>query len=403
MSPQVFDDIPRSDSHWQRDPESSWEFLNRVDGDYWDYVRQIIEAWFAWMPASGSKQLLGRLRSGDDSQFRSAFLELYVHETLRRAGWSVEVEPALNGTGTRPDFLARRGQQRVIIEVTARGTPREVARRAHRRGHVWQAIDDVIVGDVGFRVVELTVGPQDLRLKELKDQLTFWANEVVNSPVDPGPFMHCRQGWVIHLEAVRNVRVPGAPGKSRGIALGAIDASFPTHDETLRSLIAKKDCRYGEMGLPYVICVGANMIETDDWFGVQTFYGRHQVTLATDESGEEVFVPAPLTNHGYFMDHVSPRRTHVSGVWVADNVSSSGPHVARNTMWVNPNAAHALEDPTLGGPLRVARCVGQEIRFSETQIEAANFLELDEQWLGARPWLSGEPWRAPNQPLRYPS
>src|SRR3712207_8522149 len=46
-----------------------------------------------------------------------AFFEVYLHECLRRMGYSVTCHPELEGTSRRPDFLAKKGGRSIFVEA----------------------------------------------------------------------------------------------------------------------------------------------------------------------------------------------------------------------------------------------------------------------------------------------
>jgi hypothetical protein len=112
--------------------ESSFESLNRIAGDYWEHPRALMQEWLDRMPSEQEyNDLRQRFRSRDDEQFRSAFLELYLHESLIRAGYTVTIHPEVQGTSRRPDFLAERDDLRFFMEAIAPGsTPAEKAARS---------------------------------------------------------------------------------------------------------------------------------------------------------------------------------------------------------------------------------------------------------------------------------
>ena len=74
-----------------------------------------------------------RFRSRDDEQFRSAFLELYLHESLIRAGYAVTIHPTVEGTTAHPDFLVGRDGERLYIEAIAPGSSPAAKAAAERR------------------------------------------------------------------------------------------------------------------------------------------------------------------------------------------------------------------------------------------------------------------------------
>lgn len=78
-----------------------------------DVVPRWLNVWTTIAPSPDSRPHLasGRWvkgRARDDEQFRSAFLELYLDESLIRAGYVVTIHPSVNGTTTHPDFLVER-------------------------------------------------------------------------------------------------------------------------------------------------------------------------------------------------------------------------------------------------------------------------------------------------------
>lgn len=78
----LFDDFKRTDATPSTHQESSFEFA----GDYWEQPRALMQEWLDRIPSEQEyNDLRQRIRSRDDEQFRSAFLELYLHESLKRA------------------------------------------------------------------------------------------------------------------------------------------------------------------------------------------------------------------------------------------------------------------------------------------------------------------------------
>jgi hypothetical protein len=106
----LFDDLRRTDDRPALFDEPTFRFLNRRAGIIWQRVRDLLDEWFGRVPDEEARaDLRGRLRSGTEVDFRSAFFELYCHEALRRAGWGLEHHPLLVHTSRRPDLRASRG------------------------------------------------------------------------------------------------------------------------------------------------------------------------------------------------------------------------------------------------------------------------------------------------------
>lgn len=131
--PPIFDEQQRSDTWPKRNNETTFAFLNRIAGPFWDQPRQLVQTWAEHLPdAREYKDIRSRLRSGDDYAFNSAFLELYLHESFVAAGYDVTVHPPLAGTSRRPDFRIRRDDVDVYVEAIAPG-PSYAGRRAAAR------------------------------------------------------------------------------------------------------------------------------------------------------------------------------------------------------------------------------------------------------------------------------
>src|SRR5699024_1387747 len=121
----LFDSSEREDGSPGAHQESTFAFLNRVAGDYWQYPRVLMQERLDRVEHDDEyHELRKRLRSRDDEQFRSAFLELYLHESLLRAGYQVTAHPEVAGSSSRPDFLAQRDGVRFYVEAIAPGTSR---------------------------------------------------------------------------------------------------------------------------------------------------------------------------------------------------------------------------------------------------------------------------------------
>ena len=119
--------------------------------------------------------LRGRLRSGTEVDFRSAFFELYCHEALRRAGWGLEHHPRLAHTSRRPDLRASRGGITAYVEVTTTSTPRLDEAAQARLNTVIDMINDRMEIDQFMLGVEvLNVGNAAPATEPLCAKLQAW-------------------------------------------------------------------------------------------------------------------------------------------------------------------------------------------------------------------------------------
>lgn len=121
---RLFTERPRTDLDSARHAESTYAYLDRSARPEIGAVREVWEQWFTrypHRPSSNSsveglkKSLRGKLMARRDRQQREAFWELYLHESLVRAGCDVTVRP------DTPDFDVRYGDFFFHVEATVRG------------------------------------------------------------------------------------------------------------------------------------------------------------------------------------------------------------------------------------------------------------------------------------------
>jgi hypothetical protein len=102
---KLFDDMKRDDEGPASYSEPKFGYLNRSARPAFLAIRTVLEGWFSSYPEAHRKDLHGRFRSSDDTQHRSAFFELFLHELLLRLGCRAEIHPSVAGTSKSPDFL----------------------------------------------------------------------------------------------------------------------------------------------------------------------------------------------------------------------------------------------------------------------------------------------------------
>lgn len=121
---RLFSDRTRTDLDSARHAESTYAYLDRSARPEIAAVRDVWEQWFARYPHRPSSNtstgalrnsLYGKLTARRDRQQREAFWELYLHESLVRAGCDVTVRP------DTPDFDVRHGSLCFHVEATVRG------------------------------------------------------------------------------------------------------------------------------------------------------------------------------------------------------------------------------------------------------------------------------------------
>src|ERR1700679_2954360 len=113
----LFDDVVRTEGGPKKTGEGDFGFLNRVDGPFWDEVRELLEGWFTRYPDDDKAGLRDAYRSSLVGRHLGAWWELYLHELLLRLGYEIEVHPELEGTKRHPDFRLQKDGDTLLLEA----------------------------------------------------------------------------------------------------------------------------------------------------------------------------------------------------------------------------------------------------------------------------------------------
>lgn len=397
MPESLFDDLRRTDDRPALFDEPTFRFLNRRAGTVWQRVRDLLDEWFSGVPDEEARaDLRGRLRSGTEVDFRSAFFELYCHEALRRAGWGLEHHPLLAHTSRRPDLRASRGGVTAYVEVTTTSTPRLDEAATARLNTVIDKINDRIEVDqfsLGMEV--LNVGDTAPATEPLCARLQAWlasldADQLVirgSRDADDGiEFLEWGQGsWRLVFEAY-----PLAPdGRgSGGRIIGTLrpaEAQCIDDVTPLRKRLSVKTKAYGDLDAPFVIAIDAVSDTTDDRDFIAALYGTPEIRYY-----ENAGPGAPPPTSVRRLDGLWARRhgwhhTQVSAVLASTRIMPWTAGSAVPTLWHHPGADRPVSN--ICPLLRQARLdlTRGQIQYDAPEITPHEFFGLPEGWPG-RDW-----------------
>ncbi|NTW38406.1 MAG: hypothetical protein HGA44_00725, partial [Cellulomonadaceae bacterium] len=388
----IFDTGPRSRSSPGLYREPSFDFLNRVAGDFWDHPRRLVQEWADRISDDGDyAELRARMRSHSDHAFNSAFLELYLHETFAAAGWSVTIHPRVAGTSRRPDFLVERDGVRVYVEAILPGRAPAKEAATNRRNVLLDTID--AVGDPNFFLCldELKDGGTPPSGAPLRRELQHWLKaldpdaypDFGNTP----SYTWRKDGWSATFRAIP--KAPHARGsvgdghRSIGI-LADGEAAIVDDAPTIRAALAEKHHAYGDLGAPFVIAVGLYTFDSDRWHSTAAFYGSE--TLAFDATATDLHEPRLVRReNGYFGAPPRWSNKNVSGALLINQLQPYSVPRADVTLWRHPDPTHPL--PTeLGVPAQEVSLVDGQIRVTCSPLSASDHFGLSADWPPGEPW-----------------
>jgi hypothetical protein len=394
----VFDVFDRSDSLPASHAESRAAFLNRAHTTFWAEVRRVMEEWFARVPADAQRDLRARLRSTDDRQFDAAHWELYLHESLIRAGFSVTLHPSVRGTNRHPDFLVDDGETGFYVEAAVVADSDRDVVLARRRARVFDALDRLSDPNFFLWIDVHREGDSDLATRPLRGGLLRWLatldpDHVQQRLAQTGdiesvdPFEWQDAGW--HIRFRPWPKAVEARGPSEHGLLGVFgpgDVALINDVAPLRRTLAAKGSAYGALDRPFVIAARTGGMFTDDFDVLNALYGTSQVEFGRRPDGSIVSRDIRALD-GYWRAPGGWAHTHVSALVIARNLSPWSVAEAVTSIWEHP--APTMPMPSLSMWRRLATD-GAQVREHPPTIAPNEFFGLPAGWPGTDPFGASE-------------
>lgn len=383
----IFDAVARTECQPARFEESTFVFMNRVAGDYWSHPRDLVQTWADHLHDDGDyADLRSRLRSGDDYQFRSAFLELYLHEVLVRTGHKVTVHPATPTSRRRPDFYAERDGQGFYLEAIAPGASPARQAAANRRNRLLDIVNDLPNPNFTLMLDELEEGPASPPSVTFRKKIASWLNSL-----DPGdypsfdsaPSQTFEEGsWSMTLRALpRPAEGRCVDSGERAIGVYAhTPAAFVDDVPMIHKALKTKTSAYGDLDAPYVIAVGTYLFGSDREQFENAMYGTQVIQSYKSRDARLVRL-----RDGYFGAPHSWTRSHVSGVLFVNQLMPYRPHHAEPTLWLHP-APHRPFTQRDVFPGALVEFDGQTLTTAPSDAIATMLFGLDSQWPPGEAW-----------------
>jgi len=391
--PSIFDGVDRVDPRPQRHLETWFEFMNRITGDYWQQVRELVQEWADALPDDDYMDLRGRLRRDDGEAF-SAFLELFIHETLRRAGYEITVHPQTPGNDKRPDFLARRDDIAFYIEATMPGARPEVRARANRRAAFLDTINEGTNRDFHLTLERLTVGPNSAPGKAVRGKIDAW---LATLPLDAEHddyesrerFRWAEDGWEAEFSVIRiSAQYRGRPNHRSIGAYADGEVEWIDDATSIKASLRSKARAYGELDLPLVLSVGTFIWDRDRWHATNAFFGHEAIQWHEDDDGQ---FHTRVIRHpdGFFGAPPEWANEQVAAVLHINQLQPHRPHRAEVNLWHHPSPTSQLP-PDLGIPSRILRLDGARIDEAQSSVPSEQHLGLPDEWPIGEAWPDEE-------------
>jgi hypothetical protein len=341
----LFDTSERSDGAPASHGEDMFSFLTRVDQPYWAAVRDVLDEWFAELPAAEQDELRKRFRTGKYGEILSALWQLYLHALLVRSGFTVTAHPTLPGTERMPDFIALdESGEGLYLEAAVVVEPDDEAARRRVLGGIYDQISLVPSPRFWLRVYLDAEGDQPPPAARLRPFLTDWLatldyDRSVELAYAKRWDEQPQTTWEVAGWKLRFMVLPKVP-PDRGPTIGMYPSEggvFDVRSEVLPTL-KKKASRYGQPDRPYVIAVLCDNVVGNDGDIEAALFGRTTINFA--RAGEQTFYWGAQRKHDGLW--TPDRGTRVSAVLSATEFK---PHTLAGVvprLWTNPWARRPL-------------------------------------------------------------
>lgn len=343
--PKVFDCISRMDGSPKRNTESDFAFYNRSSRTEIEIIRTFIEECVKNYPHNEQKELISRLRSGDDVHFRSACFELLLHEILRRQGFTLTPHPELpSGSPYRPDFLVSDTDgQSFYLEARLATENNQLDRGGEaRKGAVLDTLANYPHDNFMIALDDEGSPKSPPSGKKLKNKLHAWLDSLdpdeIREKIDSAgldsiePMVWSHDDWLLQIRPIPIS--PERRGQSStligisGTGGGWVDAWSP-----IRDAIKFKGGKYGDLEIPLVVAVNLDCFHLDRIDEMQALFGQEQFVFKLGSDAEPEMRRAP---NGAWYGKSGPQYTRVSAAWIFNDLHTSSVAVRNSTLYFNP-------------------------------------------------------------------
>lgn len=360
--------------------ESCHAFFDRVEGEYWDEVRQVADEFLNRVPRPAHRDIVGRWRSGNDAAATSAWWEVYLHEWLVRSGFTVQLHE-VQANGRAPDFRADRDDLTIYVEATGAGISGEQRAKGNRRNDLLKQLNQVKTDKYVLWVRRLDDGTTPIRFSGWRQKAEEWLADGLESP--PDPLVLTEGDWMAELVAFPRKGPVDSRLGPRSIGIYPMEGGVRDDVQFARRLLQSKRRAYGTLDAPLVIAVWVHGMfhRPDEWraalFGsIVSSYGPDGLLEGVHQEYDGLWGGGP---QGW-------RDTHVGGVLIGLDPSFHTIGRSVPQWWAHPGgglqtrALSALTESYVSAP---------EAELAESpNVTACQFFGLPDPWPA-----TGTPWQ----------
>jgi hypothetical protein len=361
----LFDDIERTEQRPKREREPVYDYYNSSARRGIAALRELLETWFDAYPALGKKDLQARFRSRIDSQHKSAFWELYLHELFTRMKYRLKVHPVVEGSANHPDFLVAEGRSpKFYLEAIVAGIPSVKDAGAEARfSEVLDLINKMQTPDYLLELQYRGTADTPPPVGKLRKALTQWLRSLDFKAIDSvyktgnfdvvPKFEWSHEGLTLFFSPIPKSAKTRGTTDARPIGVIMGEAHILTTDEDIRQAIEQKAKKYGKLSLPLLIAVNVVSEHCDEIDINNALFGSEAIQFNQRPDGSisgGVDVRQP---NGVWFGKKGARNRNVSAVLIGCQIDPYKTGVITPQLIHNPHADNPLNLSTYPLPQSV--------------------------------------------------
>jgi hypothetical protein len=374
----IFNESHGGDSRPKLARESFYRFLDRSSLEPCIRIRSLINELVAEYPPSDKADVVGRLKSSDESDFRSALFEIVLYRLLCGFCDEVAVHPPLEN-GFKPDFgmLFDDGSKIYVEAVLA--TERNGLTPSGQR--LIETTLDYLNAHAhhSFRLAVTSSGEPSSQpsAKDLKGRIHSWldslnpdaesADEALRSVFDI-------EGWSLSCRAIP--LKPEQRGSSPRLLLSKGNgARFVNRSDSIRYAIVSKANKYGELDAPLIVAVNCNCFTLGEHEELNALFGNPPFNSIQDRP--DVNSRLSRASYGAWNGRNGPRYKGVSAAWIFRDLQIYSLSIVEYVLYINPWSRYLLPSSLL--KLSNYRIDGIDGRF-HPGLSTTAMLGLGDDW-----------------------
>jgi hypothetical protein len=333
----IFNESHEDDSRPKLARESFYEFLDRSSLEPCTRIRSLINELVDQYPPSDQADVIGRLKSSDESDFRSALFEIVLYRLLCRFCDEVAVHPPLEN-GFKPDFgMLFDDGSKIYVEavlaserngLTPSGQRLIETTLEHLNAHAHHS----------FRLAVESSGEPSVQpsAKVLKGRIHSWLDSL-------NPDAECAEeelwsvfdieGWSLSCRAIP--LKPEQRGSSpRLLWSKGNGANWVNRSDSIRDAIVAKANKYGKLDAPLIVAVNCNCFALREHEELDALFGDLRFNFIQDRPDLKAW-PSRASN-GAWYGRNGPRYKGVCAAWIFRDLQIYSLSIAEYVLYINP-------------------------------------------------------------------